>query len=404
VAWCSVNQSPCVPSFASVATDATTDRREPRQQIVRRVSARPTRRRHRVITSAIRCRGCRRSGLCRRPALDEPLSPRAVTVRGQPTLMPGMRWGAVSSSVGSGPRLDHRGVALSRLGGSGTQITLPSSMENSMACTRARRRSRCSSRAASHRRATPARGRASRPGSWRRGSRRTCPAPRRAGLVGSVSGEQHPTLRHCVACVRRTGSTRRGVRGARCPAARPTARAAPTRRSASKVVERSSCSSRMNSQRRRPGPPDTRVVGRPGSQICTLTRVEDAVVAEHHVGDEPVVEVAQLDDRDAEQPPHGAALAPSATHDVPGIRDLIAGVGQWRTPHRRAARVSVDGRSRAGCRRSRGPVARRSSSASSSAENIDDSPATPTTGRRRVRSGGASCHRRCATRRRPLLR
>ncbi len=29
--------------------------------------------------------------------------------------------------------------------------------------------------------------------------------------------------------------------------------------------------SAMNSQRRRPGPPDTQVVGRAGSQICTLS-------------------------------------------------------------------------------------------------------------------------------------
>ena len=55
-----------------------------------------------------------------------------------------------------------------------------------------------------------------------------------------------------------------------------------------------SCGRRMNSQRRRPGPPETSVVGRAGSQSCQLIGPSSAGSCGTHVHDEPVEVEAEV--------------------------------------------------------------------------------------------------------------
>ncbi len=81
---------------------------------------------------------------------------------------------------------------------------------------------------------------------------------------------------------------------------------------------------RMNSHRRRPGPPDTSVVGRPGSQICTLMGSKTRGLVQHEVDDQPVVEEPQVGDRRADQVADRAVGPVAADHEA-GPDALVGG-------------------------------------------------------------------------------
>jgi hypothetical protein len=73
----------------------------------------------------------------------------------------------------------------------------------------------------------------------------------------------------------------------------------------------------MNAQRRRPGPPDTQVVGPGGVADLDVQGVEGAGLVEDRVDDEPVVEEGAVGHVEAEHAAHGTVGAVAAD-DVAG--------------------------------------------------------------------------------------
>ena len=127
---------------------------------------------------------------------------------------------------------------------------------------------------------------------------------------------------------------------------------------------------RMNSHRRRPGPPDTAVVGRFGSQIWRLIGSNTRGSSRIDVDDQPVVEEPSVVDADVEQLAHGRVRTVAAD-DVPGS-DRVAGAaadGDEVVVAARARRPRRRDGSRASAAIVRAP---RAAASSSGWQNIDE--------------------------------
>ena len=131
-------------------------------------------------------------------------------------------------------------------------------------------------------------------------------------LVSGVAGQEHPSWAPLARPSAPGTCSRRDARGWRCRGARPTAPAAATPTPRRSRSAGSSSGRRMNSQRRRPGPPDTTVVGRGGSQTCTLIGVEHASSCRTTSTMSQSKKNPRSVDVDVEQRAHGAVGAVAA--------------------------------------------------------------------------------------------
>ena len=263
-----------------------------------------------------------------RPAVDGALHEQAPGVRRR---RGGRRPPSMPGSVGRLGELAGRpaaAIASSRAAasaGSGTQMTLPSSIENSIAWRALGQplllvgvEQRVGGAAVEHEVELPGQvgGVAD--------ARRTCPARRTAASGGRRRRRGAPGRR---ATARRSGPgtcRRRGARGGRCRGARPTARAAP-RPAASSLSSSSVSCGQAHELPAPPAGPAGHRGGRPGRVAdLEVDRIEHARLVEDDVDDEPVVEEPEVVHGDAEQVAHGAVGAVAA--------DGVAG------PHRRRRR------------------------------------------------------------------
>ena len=186
----------------------------------------------------------------------------------------------------------------------------PRSRSSRARAARARSR-RC--RAARRSRGRRARGRASRRGSRRRAGPSTCPGPRTA-----ASGARRRRRAARGRGARRRPSApgrcrRRGARASRCPGGRPTRASSRQAVAAIDSAPRATrAGRRMNSQRRRPGPPETSVVGRAGIAELPVERRPDARLVRDHVDDQPVEGEAEIVTARADRAAHEAVRAVAA--------------------------------------------------------------------------------------------